>query len=462
MATGFSRWLGWAALAGSAIVVISLMWLVAIYQFPAADDFCRIVQGRSAEGPIWLRVFRLTAHTYLTWSGRWTSFLVYYLVLGNLDMLKYYPYAILAVAALQLLAIVSFFRYVLELSGARSWFAGALFYAVLVTSMPSPQNGIYWFTGSVEYQLTATTALALFTSVRVAPDKLWSNVLICLAIIATCGQHELTAFCVFVAFAGVWAVKRIGRGESHRLLLFTAAAAAGLAMTLLSRGNFVRASHGFAGHAGFMVAMAQVAKLLLRVASDPRILLAAFLWAQFAPACKGTTVLDLAPGFRRLAVFLTIGFFLFLVVVPTTVIGERVDRANNLALTVLLLGTTLAIFMFRFRLATCAAPGLRTAAAVALACALLASPNAQDARNTLKVSPRAWRQRMIARLSARGPDVLMPPVRPPSPLVNVPGVGAAQSDNWLNICVADFMHVHTATAPPEASMADTLRPCKPD
>src|ERR1035438_10424990 len=130
-------------------------------------------------------------------------------------MLKYYPYAILAVAALQLLAIVSFFRYVLELSGARSWFAGALFYAVLVTSMPSPQNGIYWFTGSVEYQLTATTALALFTFVRAAPDKLWSNALICLAIIMTCGQHELTAFCVFVAFAGVSATSGFAVRESR-------------------------------------------------------------------------------------------------------------------------------------------------------------------------------------------------------------------------------------------------------
>ena len=96
MPANISRRLGWAALVGSAVVVISVMWLIVIYQFPMSDDFCRIVQSRSATDPIWLRVFRLTAHTYLTWSGRWTSFLVYYLVLGTLDALQYYPYAILA------------------------------------------------------------------------------------------------------------------------------------------------------------------------------------------------------------------------------------------------------------------------------------------------------------------------------------------------------------------------------
>ena len=118
----FSRRLAWAVVLGSAVVAISVMWLIAIYQFPNADDFCRIVEGHSAAGPIWFRVLRLTAHTYLTWSGRWASFLVYFLVLGNLDMLKYYPHCILGLAALQLLAIVGFFR----------------------TSWNSPEHGVGW------------------------------------------------------------------------------------------------------------------------------------------------------------------------------------------------------------------------------------------------------------------------------------------------------------------------------
>ena len=448
MPSTFSRRLGWAILVGSAVVAIFAMWLVAIYQFPAADDFCRIVQGRSGADPIWSRIFRLTAHTYLTWSGRWTTFLVYYLVLGNLDTTKYYPHALLVVAALQLLAIVFFFRYVLELSGARSWLAATLFYAVLVTVMPTPQHGIYWFTGSVEYQFTFTTALALFTSVRLAPDKPGSNALICLAAIAVCGQHELAAIGVLAVFASVWAVKRISGDDSLRFLLFSAASAVGLAMTALARGNFVRAGYGHAGLPGVIVASSQLAKLLLLLASDPRVILAAFLWAQFALDFKPTTILDLRPGYGLLAPFLTMGLVALIVVVPTAVVGQPVARANNLAFTVLLLGTTLTIFLFRFRLAGCAAPGLRTAAAVILACALLASPHVQQARAALKVSPLAWRQRMIARLSTGGPDVLLPLVQPPSPLVLVPGVLAAERDSWLNLCVADFMHVRSVTAPP--------------
>src|ERR1017187_10257274 len=291
MPSTFSRRLGWAILVGSAVVAIFAMWLVAIYQFPAADDFCRIVQGRSGADPIWSRIFRLTAPTYLTWSGRWTTFLVYYLVLGNLDTKKYYPHALLVVAALQLLAIVFFFRYVLELSGARSWLAATLFYAVLVTVMPTPQHGIYWFTGSVEYQFTFTTALALFTSVRLAPDKPGSNALICLAAIAVCGQHELAAIGVLAVFASVWAVKRISGDDSLRFLLFSAASAVGLAMTALARGNFVRAGYGHAGLPGVIVASSQLAKLLLLLASDPRVILAAFLWAQFALDFKPPTIL---------------------------------------------------------------------------------------------------------------------------------------------------------------------------
>lgn len=258
---------------------------------------------------------------------------------------------------------------------------------------------------------------------------------------------------MFVVFAGVWAIKHLSRDNSLRILLFTAASALGLAITSLARGNFVRVGYSFAGRPNFSVAITQLAKLLLFFASNPAIILAAFLWTQFALGFKRTTFLDFQPLYRRLAPLLTIGFFALIVAVPTTVLGSPVGRANNLALMVLLLGTTLSIFLFRFRLVTCAAPGLQTPAAVCLACALLASPNAQEARAALKVSPAVWRQRMVARLSARGPDVLMPLVQAPSALVNVPGVWAAEGDAWLNRCVADFMHVRTVTAPREASTA---------
>src|ERR1017187_2817075 len=107
----FGRRLAWVTLAGAAVAVISAMWLVALYQFPVADDFCRIVAVRSASGSIWFRTFSLTVATYLSWSGRWTTLLVHFLVLGSLDTLKYYPLALLVLAALQLLAIVGSFRY---------------------------------------------------------------------------------------------------------------------------------------------------------------------------------------------------------------------------------------------------------------------------------------------------------------------------------------------------------------
>ena len=453
----FARRLAWFALACAAVAAISAMWLVALYQFPMADDFCRIVEARSAAGSIWFRTISLTVHTYLTWSGRWTTFLVHFLVLGNLDTLKYYPFALLMLAALQLLAIVGFFRYVLELSRASSWLAGTIFYAVLVTAMRSTPENLYWFTGAVEYQFTFTTALALFTWVRLAPDKPLSNALLCLATIAVCGQHELAAISVLGIIACVWAVNRASGQANRRYLLFTAASAAGLAMTVLARGNFVRAGETHAGLASVILAGNELEKSLRYFASDPRVILSAFLWTQFVLDFKRKTIIDLSPALQRLTPILTIGLFLLIAVVPPASVGMQVNRATGLALTVLLWGTTLSIFVFRFQLAACAAPGLRTVAAVALACALLSSTNVQQARAALSVSPQLWRQRMVTRLSAKGPDVLLAPVQSPSTLVSVPGVWAAEPTSWLNICVANFMNVRsvapTAAGPCDAGCA---------
>ena len=439
----FGRRLAWVTLAGAAVAVISAMWLVALYQFPIADDFCRIVAVRSASGSIWFRTFSLTVATYLTWSGRWTTLLVHFLVLGSIDTLKNYPVTILVLAALQLLAIVVCFRYVLELSGSSSWLAGTIFYAVLITTMRNIAHNLYWFTGAVEYQFTFTTALALFTWVRLAPDKPLSNSLLCLATIAVCGQHELAAVSVLGIFACVWAVQRYTRQDSLRFFLFTAAAAAGLALTVLARGNFVRAGGTHAGFAGAIIAGNELGKLLRYSASDPKVLLSAFLWIQFVLHFRRKTMIDVSPVYQRLAPLLTIVLFLIIVAVPPVSTGLRVDRASGLALTVLLWGTTISIFLLRSRLAACAAPGLRTVAAVALACALISSPNVQQAQAALRVSPRVWRQRMVARLSAKGPNVLLPPVEPPSTLLVVPGVWAAEPGSWLNVCVADFMNVRS-------------------
>src|SRR4051794_27508978 len=85
----------WAGLAIAAIVTIVMMWAVTAYQFPYADDFCRAVEGHEAPGNPLIRSVRQTAQTYMGWSGRWSTILVHYLVLGSMDVLRDYGTALL-------------------------------------------------------------------------------------------------------------------------------------------------------------------------------------------------------------------------------------------------------------------------------------------------------------------------------------------------------------------------------
>ena len=140
-----------------------------------------------------------------------------------------------------------------------------------------------------------------------------------------------------------------------------------------------------------------------------------------------------------MVVILTVGIALLIGGIPPLATGEPTDRALDLSFSVLLLGTALSIFMFRFELQDFAAPRLRPLAIVALAVVLLASPHIQLAATALRTPRAAWRLKMISRLTTSVPDVVMTPLEAPSRLVNVPGVWSADIHSWLNGCVARFM-----------------------
>jgi hypothetical protein len=401
-----------------------------------------------------IRSVRETAQTYMGWSGRWSTILVHYLVLGSMDVLRDYGTALLILSAMQLVAAVVFFRFVLELPVGQALLAGILFYAVLLAAMPRPQQNLYFLTCTVEYQLICTTTIALFTLIKVLRDGALANLAICIAILVVCGEHELIALCLVLAFATIYVARRMQGERSRRLLLFTAVAGVGLAITAFAPGNFRRAAKNpmELTPATFLLAASEPLHLVRSVVLSAAVMLAAFLWIQYVSE-RPQTSRNAGPMDRRLVAVVTVTMALVLTILPSLALHEHLPRSITVALSFVLFGGALYLFLFRRHLTRWTSPRLKAAAGIALAAALLMSPNTRSAYHALHVDRAIWRAQMTERLTAHEPDVLMPQVEPPSPLLNVPGAWSADPNNWLNGCVARFMHARSVVAPADGAPA---------
>jgi hypothetical protein len=322
--------------------------------------------------------------------------------------------------------------------------------------MPAPQESVFWVTGAIEYQLAFTSGLLLFIGLLRAPDCRGVNLLLAIATIVVCGEHELVAAAVVAAMAGTVWLRRHEGLATRRYGWLTAAAGVGLLLTAVAPGNSLRAKQQLpaAYSEGIHAALSEFIRLIPQFLSDPRILAACALWVLFV--AKRTTPVRLDGRWSALlAMALTAAITLLILLAPPFLLGEPVARSSNLALSVLMAGTATTLFLYRGKFTGSKSLGLQLFLKLTLICGLIVSPNVRQARAAYQVPLADWRRQMTAQLTAGGDDVVINATTPPSPLLNAPVVWAAERDHWLNKCVATFMHVRSVAAAEGCSSTTT-------
>lgn len=195
----WERWVCLSAVVGVLVVAAMLFW----YAHPLADDFARAYKGR-AQG-----VISATINEHFSWTGRWASCILSYILASSFDLVRFYPVllgintALLAIsvyALLQAAEIGDSRRERLALTSS----ALALYWA----GMPHPGENIYWLTGSVDNLAGLAVSLLLMagllhcpmqgTSIPVARRGAGLGVV---AMLAT-GFHELFALLLCIALTG--------------------------------------------------------------------------------------------------------------------------------------------------------------------------------------------------------------------------------------------------------------------
>lgn len=204
---------GSAAIASA--VILSWLALPAVFALPNGDDYCRarflpLVPGITG----WTEGTSIAAYVHSSWThwtGRWLSVLIESGSLSRINPTRHYPILLALVWATTYSSSVLGTRMLL---GARSpWRAsaclGLVFWAVALSTLPSPEDGFYWFTGAVEYLLPIGGCLmviggAVASRRSTGAARLAATCLTALGSLLIPGLHELSGVGLCIVLTGCW------------------------------------------------------------------------------------------------------------------------------------------------------------------------------------------------------------------------------------------------------------------
>jgi hypothetical protein len=210
---------------------------------PLADDFCRASVAHGEE-------YKYLQGMYNAYSGRWAGAGSEIMVLSRFDPTRYYYELIFFIWLLHVGAVL-FLVYALfghKLSRRLILVMTASLVILMWTGMPLPGETVYWFTGSIEYQLNISLSLVLFAVLirkRLEVGLQWRVLLqiigLSLFAIFITGMHELfgliLCLCLMVGTAIAYCINHPNRRAWAVVLV---AATAGLVFVVVAPGNFIR------------------------------------------------------------------------------------------------------------------------------------------------------------------------------------------------------------------------------
>ncbi len=227
-----------------------LTMAIALFAFthPMMDDFCEAADVRE------LGVINGLNSALTKNSSRWGSKLIEYIVPAMINPIKYYgifPASIFIFLALGIyLFLISLFRRHLNIS-----YIVLLFFSLISiywVGMRSPAQSVYWWSGSVEYQITLATMFIIFAILFWVsgkdPGQRTTTIVtagVCILTFCLPGLHELFGFILAILlWSGFLIAYRIESPNRHIWLKAATAAVLGLVLVLAIPGGHNRmASH---------------------------------------------------------------------------------------------------------------------------------------------------------------------------------------------------------------------------
>ncbi len=466
-----------AVLTGSVAVTAAAAVAVGRFAVPAYDDFMRATRrgGTAADLGWWGYVF---GFTYRRWQGRWASCGLESAVLPHVDMVRWYPLLLTALAFVNGAGAYIVCRW-LTRDGPRRRSAAvtAVGLALLWAGMPSVAEAVYWFVGTVENTLPLAAGSALVVALAWDGRRLPRTAVggLSAAAVAVVGLHEMYGAMLCIALAvGTSAAVRARSPRRAAWATVTAAAVVGLVVVVAAPGNRVRlAQEGrpTARHLGFV----------LRLAADewwnngrswlfdPK-LVAATVWVAFSPTLEAAR--RPWPSARRVdwrwvipatwAALLAVGFAL-----PSWAFGTAAPpRTLSGDYVVFVAGWLLSVYVWTRPLAVpppaaadawrpLRSPAAADAAALLLAGSLLAVGSVRSAAEDVAHRLRPWHAAVEARFDllrrSAGRDAVVHRLPPPPYLLLGGDVVNDPSDYRNRGPVAYFGLAHLTLVPPPAA-----------
>ncbi len=163
--------------------------ILLFYATPSSDDFCKATLSFNAVPQS--GILNLTWHYYLEWSPRWLTTLLESLVMNKLNMVTWYGCLLLLAMLSNLAALWYFCTAVLGLTRGAALVAAAGFYLAWLFNVASPGETIYWLTGAMEYQLSVSALLVLFSLLQQPRKAPWYYILLAVVSVWIPAEHEL-------------------------------------------------------------------------------------------------------------------------------------------------------------------------------------------------------------------------------------------------------------------------------
>jgi hypothetical protein len=255
------------------------------YASPVADDFVYAANGKTNS------FLSLQLSQYLGWSGRYSANILVFL--NPLVYNSFLIYKVIPVVLILLMVLSNHF-FIKTLmgkhqTGIQSFIITLLFSLLFLYQMPILSEGIYWYTGSVTYQL-ATVFVMLYISLLIRYTQGWlflkSRIIhisiLTLLLIISIGFNEvhMLALLLFGCISLLVIIKNKLQHRSLFIYLFILTVVFS-GILFLAPGNENRANQALSNHRFFYslcMSVAQVIRFFLDWVSSIPLLLLSFLY----------------------------------------------------------------------------------------------------------------------------------------------------------------------------------------
>lgn len=238
-----------------AVVTLSIIPLLAaaLYSHPTADDYFSGAIGTKAldEGGLFgllAACFNNAIYQWTAWQGTYSSCFIFPLdpIIWGENLYWLTCFSMLAITLLGFIVLFwSLGKYVVDSNdGMASATTGLLSWFFWIMTLPSPEEGLYWYVGSAHYMVfIGCGCMAVGVALAVAagaPHKVRNVIILSLLSFFVVGGNQLTALGMLLILGFISGVAIIKR-RNYIILIPLAIAIVGFTLSVIAPGNDIRA-----------------------------------------------------------------------------------------------------------------------------------------------------------------------------------------------------------------------------